>query len=100
MAWSYRVVQLESGRWLCRFGRELFDEHDAMAPALEHSGAIASRNASANLFVHHLDGRVHLIASYPNGRQVGPAATCIDVGSEVDTERMAEPTSKRISLTP
>lgn len=64
MAWSYRVVELESGRWLCRFGQELFDGHDAMARAFEHCGGIASGNAPANLFVHYLEGAVHLIASF------------------------------------
>ena len=64
MAWSYRVVELENGRWLCRFGRELFDEHNAMSRAVEHCGGIASRNAPANLFLHYLGGRVHLIARF------------------------------------
>jgi len=64
MAWSYRVVQQETGRWLCRFGLERFDEHTDLAAAIQHCGSIAGRNRPAHLFLHHLDGPVTCIASF------------------------------------
>lgn len=64
MAWFYRVVQQESGRWLCRFGLERFDEHQELAAAIAHCGRIAAGNRPALLFVHHRGGSVTCIVSY------------------------------------
>lgn len=62
MAWSYRVVQQDNGRWRCRFGRQLFDEHTELAEAIEHCNQIAAEHRPANVFLHPVDGPVTCIA--------------------------------------
>jgi hypothetical protein len=64
MAWFYRVVQQDQGRWVCRFGRERLDEHEDLVDAIGHCGAIAAGNRPARLFVHYLDGLVTCVASF------------------------------------
>jgi hypothetical protein len=60
MAWFFRVIETAQGRWECRQGTLLFDEHLTLAEALEHLRAIAGdRQEAAELFVHTADGRVH-----------------------------------------
>jgi len=56
--WFFRVIELDDGRWACRHGTEEFDRHDELSDAVGHIRVIAAEHTPAELFVHHLDGRV------------------------------------------
>lgn len=58
MGWFLRVVELDGGRWACRFGRQEFDVHVELDDALAHITALAGDHQPAELFVHYLDGTV------------------------------------------
>lgn len=59
MAWFFRAIETAQGRWECRHGALVFDEHLTLADALEHLRALAAEQSEASqLFVHTLDGQV------------------------------------------
>ncbi|MDP9227232.1 MAG: hypothetical protein M3P18_25965, partial [Actinomycetota bacterium] len=64
MAWWYRVVELEDGRWACRWGLHVYDVHHELAEAIEHCSTIAAGNAPSEVFVHGLDAGVQSVASF------------------------------------
>jgi hypothetical protein len=59
MAWFFRAIETDEGRWECHHGARVFDEHPTLAEALEHlRGIAADQPEAAQLFVHTLDGQV------------------------------------------
>jgi hypothetical protein len=59
MAWFFRAIETAQGRWECRHGARVFDEHLTLAEALEHLRSLAADQQNAvQLFVHTRDGRV------------------------------------------
>lgn len=59
MAWFFRAIETGQGRWQCRHGSRLFDEHLTLAEALEHLRSLAAdREEDVQLFVHTRDGQV------------------------------------------
>jgi hypothetical protein len=59
MAWFFRAIETAEGRWECRHGMRVFDEHPSLGEALEHLRAIAADEREAvQVFVHTLDGQV------------------------------------------
>lgn len=60
----FRVVEQEDGSWSCRRGRDDFDWFDQLDDAIEHTTNFARENSPSEVFVHHLDGQVHSIATF------------------------------------
>lgn len=59
MAWFYRAVETAHGRWECRHGDRLFDDHLSLSEALEHLRSLAhDQRGAVQLFVHTRDGQV------------------------------------------
>jgi hypothetical protein len=59
MAWFFRAIETAPGRWECRHGVRLFDEHPTLADALKHLRELAGDHREpVELFVHTLDGQV------------------------------------------
>jgi hypothetical protein len=59
MAWFFRAIETDQGRWECHHGARVFDEHPTLTEALEHLRAIAAdQPEAAQVFVHTLDGQV------------------------------------------
>ena len=65
MAWWYRVIELEDGRWACRLGLSTFDTHDTLAEAVEHCSSIAASNQPSEVFVHRLGAGPQRVAAFP-----------------------------------
>jgi hypothetical protein len=49
------------GRWTCRHGPHIYDQHAALPDALDHLRSIAATMNPAELIVHRLDGSVENI---------------------------------------
>jgi hypothetical protein len=62
VAWFFRVRELGDGSWQCQWGSETFDNHTALADAIEHCSNIAAQHRPAEVFVHRLDGAVQSVA--------------------------------------
>jgi hypothetical protein len=59
MAWFFRAIETDQGRWECHHGARVFDEHPTLAEALDHLRVIAAdQQEAAQLFAHTLDGQV------------------------------------------
>jgi hypothetical protein len=58
MAWFFRVIEQDDGRWACRHGRQEYDTHPRLDQAIEHIQALAAQQRPAQLFLHRLDGTV------------------------------------------
>lgn len=58
MAWYLRAIELDTGRWACRFGRTEYDTHAEMEQAVQHLTTLATQHRPAQLFIHHRDGSV------------------------------------------
>jgi hypothetical protein len=58
MAWFFRVIEQDDGRWACRHGRQVFDTHLLLDEAIEHIRALAARQLPAQLFLHRRDGTI------------------------------------------
>ncbi|MFL6163309.1 MAG: hypothetical protein ACJ74U_13900 [Jatrophihabitantaceae bacterium] len=56
MAWFYRAIEREDGRWTCRHGLSEYDSHDTVEASLEHLRELAAPAGDFTLFVHPLDG--------------------------------------------
>jgi hypothetical protein len=56
--WFLRVVEKPGGGWICRHGREEFDDHPDLETALMHIRALARGLDPSEVFVHYADGRV------------------------------------------
>ena len=60
----FRAIECDDGSWACRHGREEYDCHALFQDALEHVTKLAVAHRPAEVFVHHLDGRVHSAAVF------------------------------------
>jgi hypothetical protein len=59
MPWFYRAIETPEGRWECRHGARLFDDHTTLDQALGHLRALVAEQGSAGqIFVHDRDGQV------------------------------------------
>ena len=63
MAWFFRVVEQDDGRWACSHGRHEYDIHTDMNHAIEHITALATHQGPAELFLHRLDGTVRRLGT-------------------------------------
>jgi hypothetical protein len=63
VAWFFRVIELEGGRWACRRGQLEYDTHAEVGQAVEHLEALATAALPAELFLHRLDGSVERIGA-------------------------------------
>jgi len=63
VAWFFRVVELDDGRWACRHGSHEYDTHPALNQAIEHIATVAAENRPAELFLHRLDGSVRSLGT-------------------------------------
>ena len=61
MAWFFRAIELPDGRWACRRGSTEIDGHSVLQDAVEHIRRLAKAAGNAELFLHHLDGRVERV---------------------------------------
>ena len=57
MAWFYRAIEREDGRWSCRHGLSEYDSHDTVEASLEHLRELAAPAGDFTLFVHPLGGK-------------------------------------------
>ena len=64
MAWFFRVVELDDGRWCCRWGRHVFDTHDELDDAVEHCQAIAADRPPAEVLLHRHGFPVQTVATF------------------------------------
>lgn len=71
MAWFFRVIELPDGGWACRRGSTEIDGHPVLQDAVEHISTLASREVNAELFLHHLDGRVERVSEAGGPRAAG-----------------------------
>lgn len=55
---SFRVIELDDGRWACRRGLQELDIHAHVDAAVDHIIAIAAQHSPSQVIAHHLDGRV------------------------------------------
>lgn len=78
MAWFFRVIELPDGRWACRRGSTEIDGHPMLQDAVEHISTLANGEGNAELFLHHLDGRVE---------RVREAGSLRDAEQRLPTER-------------
>ena len=51
MAWYFRVIEHEDRSWLCRHGREVFDQHPTLSDAVEHIMMLAAAHPPAEVMV-------------------------------------------------
>jgi hypothetical protein len=58
MAWYFRIIEQQDGRWLCRHGNAIFDAHDELPNAFDHIRELAASAQPAVLMVHRLDGSI------------------------------------------
>jgi hypothetical protein len=65
VTWWYRVIELDDGHWVCRFGLVTFDGHDALADAVEHCSTLAASNQPSEVFVHHLGAAPQSVVAFP-----------------------------------
>jgi len=63
VAWFFRVVELDDGRWACRHGEQEYDTHTAVEPAIAHIKALAADHRPAELFLHLRDGTVQSLGT-------------------------------------
>lgn len=63
VALFFRVIELDSGRWACRFGRTEYDTHCDISQALDHITTLAREHRPAEVMVHHLDGSIDRLGS-------------------------------------
>ncbi len=61
--WFFRAIESADG-WICRHGTLVYDSHPTLEDALAHLATLASADAPAEVFVHHLDGTVVSVATY------------------------------------
>jgi hypothetical protein len=59
MPWFYRAIETVQGRWECRHGAWVFDDHATLEEALGHLRRLAADESSGvQVFVHTTDGQV------------------------------------------
>jgi hypothetical protein len=58
MAWHLRALQLEDGRWSCRWGATEYGVHDELTDAVAHLRELARSLGRSALFVHPLRGPI------------------------------------------
>ncbi len=67
VAWFLRAIELEDGRWECRWGSTEYDAHPDADAAVAHlrdlAGALRPGD-SFELFLHHLDGTITCLDPY------------------------------------
>jgi hypothetical protein len=57
--WFFRAIETAHGRWECRHGALLYDDHATLDDALDHlRSLIAGERSVVQVFVHPLDGEV------------------------------------------
>jgi len=49
MAWFFRVIEQDDGRWACRHGRQEYDTHPRLDQTIEHIKALAAQKRPAQL---------------------------------------------------
>jgi hypothetical protein len=64
VAYFFRIVEQDDGSWLGRRGQVVFKRFGELDDAIEHVTGIARENPSSKVLVHHIDGRVHSIATF------------------------------------
>jgi succinylarginine dihydrolase len=66
MAWFFRAIETVQGRWECRHGARLFDDHGTVDEALRHLRAMAAeQQRGVQVFVHTRDGQVRAEGEWP-----------------------------------
>jgi hypothetical protein len=65
VAWYFHIVELDDGRWACRFGNHEYDTHGDLDAALEHTRAIASARRPAEIFIHRYGSTPERLAVLP-----------------------------------
>jgi len=64
MAQFFRIVEQEDGVWLYRRGRADLKRFWQLDDAIEHATDIACEHPPSEVLVHHLDGRVQIVATF------------------------------------
>jgi hypothetical protein len=63
VAWFLRAIEQDDGRWACRHGLQHYAVHAELHHAVEHLRVLAIELGPAELFAHHLDGRIETIGN-------------------------------------
>jgi hypothetical protein len=63
MAWFFRVIERDDGRWACRRGGQEYDTHATVTPAIDHIRSLAGDQLLAELYLHRIDGSIERIDS-------------------------------------
>jgi hypothetical protein len=58
MPWFFRAIETVEGRWECRHGAQLFDDHATLDAALRHLRLLTAEQPAVQVFVHTRDGQV------------------------------------------
>lgn len=58
MGWFLRAIELDNGRWACRWGLRELDDHGDHESAVAHLREFAREIGNATIFLHGLDGSV------------------------------------------
>jgi hypothetical protein len=56
-----RIVEQAGGGWACCFGTRQHDVRTDLSDAIEHIKKLAPTDATAQLFIHGLDGTVQAV---------------------------------------
>jgi hypothetical protein len=60
----FRVVEQRDRSWSSRRGQLDVAWFNELEDAIEHTTGMASKDAPSEVFVHHLDGRAEVIATF------------------------------------
>jgi hypothetical protein len=60
----FHAIEIDGGRWACRWGRTEYDTHALLHPAIDHLTALAGEHRPSQVLVHYLDGRTQRVAAF------------------------------------